>query len=154
MKINDALIGWALLLLSLLVLWHVQDFPSIPGQSYGAALFPKAIAAGLGISALLLIFQARRAGEAWFTTTTGSTNRSMRPFLSTLLGLLGYVVVVDWLGFLFTAALLLVLLFWAYGVKKSLILPLVVLAVGLVHSAFYGLLNVPLPWGILAPLAW
>lgn len=154
MKVNDALIGWVLLLLALLVLWHVQDFPSIPGQDYGAALFPKAIATGLGISAMLLILQARRAGGPWLGTTRGGPGPSRRPFLATLLGLLGYVLVVEWLGFLPTASLLLALLFWAYGVKKSLILPITLVAVGLVHSAFYGLLKVPLPWGVLAPVAW
>ena len=37
MKINDALSGAALVALGATVLWHVQGFPKIPGQNYGAA---------------------------------------------------------------------------------------------------------------------
>ena len=47
MKINDAVFGVVLLALGVVVLWHVQSFPKIPGQKVGPALFPGSIAAGL-----------------------------------------------------------------------------------------------------------
>ena len=45
MKINDAVFGVVLLALGVVVLWHVQSFPKIPGQKVGPALFPGSIAA-------------------------------------------------------------------------------------------------------------
>ena len=41
MKLHDALTGAALAIFGAVVLWHVQGFPLIPGQKYGAALFPR-----------------------------------------------------------------------------------------------------------------
>ena len=40
MKLNDAVIGLFLTLLGLVVLWIVKDYPKIPGQQVGPALFP------------------------------------------------------------------------------------------------------------------
>jgi putative tricarboxylic transport membrane protein len=57
MRINDAVFGAVFLLLSLLVLWTIQGYPTIPGQKVGPAAFPGAIAIGLIICSLLLIRQ-------------------------------------------------------------------------------------------------
>ena len=61
MKINDAVFGVVLLALGVVVLWHVQSFPKIPGQNVGPALFPGSIAAGLIVCALLLIVSGLRS---------------------------------------------------------------------------------------------
>ena len=43
MKVNDTILGALFALLGAVVLWHVQSFPVIPGQKFGAALFPGVI---------------------------------------------------------------------------------------------------------------
>ena len=43
---------------------------------------------------------------------------------------------------------------WAFGVKPAWIVPIAIVATLLIHSAFYKLLSVPLPWGLLQPFAW
>ena len=58
MKIHDALTGAALLVSGLFILWYVQSFPAIPGQKYGAALFPGLIAAGMAICGTLLVVRS------------------------------------------------------------------------------------------------
>ncbi len=72
----------------------------------------------------------------------------------TLGALIGYIVLVDRLGFLPTAVMMLAALLWAYGVRRSLILPVAIITSLLVHSAFYKVLKVPLPWGLMSGLAW
>ena len=65
MKLNDAVWGALLLLLSAALLVHVQSFPTIPGQKIGPALFPGAIAVALAACAVLLVLKglaARGAG--------------------------------------------------------------------------------------------
>ena len=64
MKVNDALIGMVMLLLSLAVLWHVSDFPPVPGQPYGSALFPALAAGGLALGSLLLAIQGFSQGTS------------------------------------------------------------------------------------------
>ena len=60
MKVDDTILGALFALLGAVVLWHVQGFPVIPGQKFGAALFPGAISAGLVICGLLLVARGVR----------------------------------------------------------------------------------------------
>jgi putative tricarboxylic transport membrane protein len=64
-------------------------------------------------------------------------------------GLLLYVFVADTLGFHITAAAL--LLGWSrlLGASWRLALPVSLAATMGIHLAFYKLLKVPLPWGLL-----
>jgi putative tricarboxylic transport membrane protein len=64
LKVNDALSGAGLAALGGVVLWHIQGFPAMPGQKFGPAWFPGAIAAGLLACGVLLILRA--GGEPWF----------------------------------------------------------------------------------------
>ena len=68
--------------------------------------------------------------------------------------ILFYIAVAQYLGFVITGVLLLSVLMWAYGVRPLLILPVAVVATLVIHFAFYRMLSVPLPWGILQPIAW
>jgi putative tricarboxylic transport membrane protein len=65
-----------------------------------------------------------------------------------------YIAFANSLGFLPTSFLMLLALFKALGVswRRNLIVALV--ATFVVHFAFYKLLRVPLPWGVLTPWAW
>jgi putative tricarboxylic transport membrane protein len=68
--------------------------------------------------------------------------------------LLFYALVLHRLGFFITALLFLIVLFVAFGVNRTWILPVSIVVVLLIHYAFYTLLRVPLPWGVLEGLAW
>ena len=72
----------------------------------------------------------------------------------TIVGLFAYWLLVDRIGFLVAASALLVALMSAYRVRLALAVPISLVAALLVHTAFFKLLKVPLPWGVLAPVAW
>lgn len=169
MRLGDAPIGAAFLALAAAVLWHIRDFPPAPGQPYGPALFPGLIAAGLAVASALLIASAWRPGRraAAFSgraalgegdpASAGFARPAARrwlPFAATVAALVGYVAWVDRLGFIVTAFVMLCLLFAAYRVRIALIVPVAAVSTVVVHTAFYKLLKVPLPWGLLSGWVW
>lgn len=156
MKVNDALAGAALAALGAAVLWHIQSFPPMPGQKFGPAWFPGLIAAGLMICGVLLIATRLRAATAQPAVQLPDWMRRPRAVAgvtSVVLGLLFYIFTVDALGFHFTAAAL--LLVWSRVLRASwtLAVPVAIAATVLIHLAFYKLLKVPLPWGVLERFA-
>ncbi len=157
MKLNDAIFGLVLLALGTAVLFAIQGYPKIPGQPVGPALFPGLIAIGLCVTGLMLVVRGwrERAGHAWLAWEDWV--RSPRHILA-LVVLIGsivfYIAASGRLGFLPTAALILLANFRVLRVPWSRAALIAVLATLLIHFAFYKLLRVPLPWGLLAPYAW
>jgi putative tricarboxylic transport membrane protein len=156
-KLNDAVFGLLLMLLGAAVLAAVQGYPRIPGQPVGPALFPGLIAAGLCIAGVLLVAKGirHRSEQPWLTWEDWVRSPRHVLALAVLLGsVVLYIVAADWLGFLITAALILSALFIVLRVPPVRAIPLAVVATLLVHFAFYKLLRVPLPWGVLKGYAW
>ncbi len=161
MKLNDAVWGALLLLLAAAILVHVQAFGKIPGQQYGPALFPGLVAVGLAVCAVLLIVRGlaarahghERAEWVAFAAWTRS-HRHVLAFALTLGVNVFYILVVDRLGFIPTGIVYLAALFAVFGVRPALILPLAVVLTLAIHTAFYKLLRVPLPWGVLDGFIW
>jgi putative tricarboxylic transport membrane protein len=152
MKVNDALIGAALVVLGAVVLWHIQGFPPMPGQKYGPAWFPGLIAIGLVLCGALLIASRLRAAGPTPLFTLPEWTRRARPVasvVSVVAGLVVYVLAVDALGFHVTAAVLLLAWSRLLGASWRLAVPVSIAATVVIHLAFYKLLKVPLPWGLL-----
>ena len=181
MNRHDTPVGVGLLVLALLIIWHVSGFPPAPGQPYNAALFPGIAAGGLGLAAIALIISGmkqkderrkaalRKASEAAakgpdLDTLTSAkdtevleTAKVPSRLLAILLtaGSVGfYVLAANFLGFIITGMILLAALMWAYGVKTKVLIPVAIIGALVIHLAFYKLLSVPLPWGLLSPFAW
>jgi putative tricarboxylic transport membrane protein len=157
MKLNDAVFGLLLVILGGAVLAAVQGYPKIPGQPVGPALFPGLIAAGLCVAGVLLIAKGvrERAGQAWLAW--GDWVRSPRHVMAlvVLLGsILFYIFASEKLGFLLTAALILLALFLVLRVRPLPAVVIAVISTLVIHFAFYKLLRVPLPWGVLQGVAW
>ncbi|MSQ65414.1 MAG: tripartite tricarboxylate transporter TctB family protein [Limnohabitans sp.] len=157
MKINDAVFGLLLTLISLAVLSTIQSYPDIPGQQVGPALFPGLIALALGVCGIVLMYrgwQARRTVPWWQTADWLHSPRHLSGFMLVTGGIVFYILASTDLGFLPAACLLM----WALMVNlkvppvRAAVLSLLLSA--LVHFAFYALLRVPLPWGVLTPWAW
>jgi putative tricarboxylic transport membrane protein len=132
------------------ILWHVQGFPAMPGQKFGPALFPGLVAAGLGVCGLLLVAAGMRQRVPLLTVPDWT--RRARPrigVLAVLLGLLGYVLLADRLGFHIVGSALLVLWMRALSASWRVALPGAVVFTVIIHLAFYKALRVPLPWGLL-----
>ena len=68
--------------------------------------------------------------------------------------LIFYAVAVSSLGFFITAIVFLSVLMLAFQVPRTRILPLALVVTLVIHYAFYTLLRVPLPWGVLEGVAW
>jgi len=158
LKLNDAIFGALFLALGAAVLFAVRAFPKIPGQSVGPALFPGIIAAGLCITGAVLLvkgLRSRREGVAWLEGEAWMRSpRHAAAFAVVLGSVLLYILVAPALGFLPTAVLILAALFVVLRVPPGRAVLVAVLGALLVHFAFYKLLRVPLPWGVLTPYAW
>jgi len=160
MKLSDRVWGALIILLGAAILFRIRNFPTIPGQDYGPALFPGVIAFGLLVCGVGLVIKgviARRRGDAGASVTwdgwTGSRHHVLA--FATVIGVnVIYIYLADVLGFVVTALLYLGALFTVFGVRARWIVPLAVVVTLTIHYAFYKMLHVPLPWGVLERFAW
>jgi len=156
MKINDAIFGAVLLLLGVVILVHVQSFPKIPGQQVGPALFPGLIALGLAACGALMIVSGvrKRTTEPWYETADWMrSGRHVIAFVAIVGGVALYVLLSNALGFLIVAPILLWVWFVALGVRPIAALVIAMGTTFVIWYAFYKLLRVPLPWGVLTGVA-
>ena len=157
MKLNDAIFGLLLLVLGGTVLGLVQSFPKIPGQQVGPGLFPGLIAVGLCVGGLILLVRGwrGRADQAWFALEDWvKSPRHLAGFVVLVGSIVFYMLVSQWLGFLISSALILTALFYVSQVALGRAVLVAVVATLVIHFAFYKLLRVPLPWGVLKNYAW
>jgi putative tricarboxylic transport membrane protein len=156
-KINDAVSGALLLAGAAAIALYARTLPSIPGQQYGAGAFPLVIAGGLAACALLLVARGLRTWHTVPLVTAppwGRDRRLVVNLLATLAALLAYVLFSEAIGFIPFSIAILFLLFILFGARPLPSIVVAVLATLAIHFAFYKLLRVPLPWGVLTPFAW
>jgi putative tricarboxylic transport membrane protein len=157
MKINDVLSGVAVGSLAAAVFLHARSFPPMVGQNVGPNLFPQIIAVGLMICAIFLVVRGVKTigseGLIEMPEWVGA-NRAALGFVMIPVVLLFYMAMSERLGFIPTAILLLLALFYVFGVRTRTALIVAVIGSLAIHGMFYSLLKVPLPWGILSPIAW
>jgi putative tricarboxylic transport membrane protein len=155
-KINDAVFGALLLALGVGILWHVQSFPKIPGQDVGPGLFPGTIAAALIACAILLIRGGvrDRAGRPWIELLPWvASRRHAWAFVSLVGTAIALILLSNSVGFLIVAPLALFAMFIAFGVRPVTAAVIAVVGAAVIWYAFYKLLRVPLPWGVLERFA-
>lgn len=157
MKFSDAVFGLLLLALGAVVIAVVSSYPTIPAQRVGPSLFPGLIAVGLVIGGLILIVRGWRVRATMPWARFEPWVRSPR-HVAGVLGVIGsvvfYIVAVDWLGFFLTSLLILTISFRLFGVALGRSIVIAAIATFVIHFAFYKLLRVPLPWGLLTNYAW
>jgi len=145
---------WVSVLLAFLggvVMWSARSFPNVPGQKLGAGFLPMLVGAGLVVCAVLLLrrsMQSAPVGEG--AAPPGLPERLGAP-LMVLATVVLYVLLSHRLGFLLVAPVCLALLFRTFGQRWGAALLWAVVGTLVVHVAFYKLLRVPLPWGVLKP---
>jgi len=126
----------------------------MPGQKFGPAWFPGLIAVGLAIGGALLVLKAHRRSLPWVQLPPWIHRRNARNGIAALvIGLLAYILLADRVGFHLAGIVLLTL--WARVLGASWRTAGLVGIVGtvVIHLAFYKLLRVPLPWGVLERFA-
>jgi putative tricarboxylic transport membrane protein len=156
MKLNDTLSGVLVALAGAGIVLKARTFPEMPGQPVGPALFPIVIGVGLLLCAAVLIIPGlRRRGAPWVEVDAWVRRpRMVLNFTLVFLDLVFYALAVARLGFFLTAILFLSVLMLAFEVPRARILPLALAVTVAIHYAFYSLLRVPLPWGVLEGIAW
>lgn len=155
MRLGDAVAGLLILACGIAIALYARTFPAIPGQQIGPAFFPVMIGAGLAILGAVLASGGRRGPDRGLRADDWTRHPVLLArFVLVIAALLFYALAVDRLGFFATAFLLLTTLMLAFGVRRRWIVPAAALVTLAIHYAFYTLLRVPLPWGVLEPLAW
>ena len=151
MQRSDRWVGLALAALGLVVLWSERSFPNVPGQKLGAGFLPMLVGAGLGLCGLALMLRSRRSVH-YAEAGVADVRREHFGSSFVIIGaVVGYILLADRLGFLLVAPLCLVATFLALRVTLARALIWALLGTVIVHVAFYKLLRVPLPWGVLRP---
>jgi putative tricarboxylic transport membrane protein len=152
MRVNDAVIGSVLLAFAIAVFAYARTLPAIPGQEYGAAVFPMLIAVGLSGCAVLLIgsglrhWQGPVVWDAW-----ARTHHAWRNLAITFGLVLFYILASGPLGFVPVSVVILLALLVMMGTRWWVAALVAVGATLLIQQTFAGLLRVPLPLGLLGP---
>jgi putative tricarboxylic transport membrane protein len=159
MHLSDRVTGAVLVGLGALSAYGGSLLPAVPGQDVGPAVFPMIIGFGLvGCGAMIAFgvgrsFEAPDEGEEQIEEAERTGHLVGLKALVPPALLILYVLIVETVGFLATAALIVFLTAMALGARLRLAVPLAVLAPAGVHLVFSKLLRVPLPIGVL-PAPW
>lgn len=156
MHLSDRITGAIVAGLGALAMLGGSRQPGVPGQDVGPAVFPMVVGAGLIGCGALIALRLGRSFEAPDDVVPGAPPPSRLKSLLALLPpglLIFYVLAVERLGFLPTAALVVGTTALALGASWRLALPVALLAPPAVHLVFAKLLRVPLPDGVL-PAPW
>jgi putative tricarboxylic transport membrane protein len=122
----------------------------MPGQKFGPAWFPGLIAIGLAICGALLVRAGLHERAPLFAVPEWmQRSRARRAVAVVLAGLVAYILLADVLGFHITGVLILALWMRALGASWRVTLAVSILSTVAIHLAFYKVLRVPLPWGVL-----
>lgn len=157
MRFNDAVLGAIVAAFGLFVIVEAGNFPGLPGQAYGPAFFPEIIGSVLAASGALLVVQGiatsrRRAFVTWGDWITSP--RHIVNFLIVPVSLVAYILFSKALGFIPISLIILGILIRRFGGSWMITVIASITTTMLIHTLFYQFLHVPLPWGLLDPIAW
>jgi putative tricarboxylic transport membrane protein len=160
MRVDDSIVGVVLIVFAAAVIAHAQSFPTLGGMDVGPALFPTVIGGGMILCGAAMIAQSalarrRGAGAPWVVRADWA--RRWRPWANAalvLIAVVAFALLLDPLGYHLAAlGALVVLLLWL-RVRPVTAVPVAIVTTAATHELFYGWLRVPLPWGLLEPVAW
>ncbi len=157
MKVSDVISGALFLALAVFIFVYAQTLPPMPGQRYGAGVFPTVIALGLGGFSLLMMVQTwrQRAGTRWIELAPWARDRkTVGNFLLAMALILVYVFFSDRIGFIPLSIAILLILFWRQGISLRKGAIVAVAATLAIQIAFSDWLRVPLPRGLLTDYLW
>lgn len=164
MRLSDRITGLTLVVLGGLCAYGGSLLPPVPGQPVGPNVFPMVVGVGLVICGLMIAFGVGHTFEdeaeadlaahsdADNTATLHGRWYQLRVLIPPGL-LLFYVFASERLGFVPTAAIMVLALSTALGARLKLAIPMALLAPIGVHLIFAKLLRVALPIGLL-PMPW
>lgn len=153
MRISDFLLGLLVLAGAATLAYASSGFPAIPGQQYGADVFPMLTAAGLALCGGILAVGAAREGLTPHAQTTwANENGALLRVLGTLILMVGFLFAAPRIGFIASSVILLLGLYALLKVRPVVAITAALAAVLITYFAFNNLLRVPLPRGLLEGL--
>jgi putative tricarboxylic transport membrane protein len=151
-RLDDRLLGLLIAALGGGIWYVAAGLPTLAVYRYGPGFFPGLIGAGLVLFGLLMALRGGLARERGQLVTLAAWARSPTLVLNALAVIgatVAYALIVDTLGFLITAAVLLFLLILLLWRRPLPALVVALVATLVTQQAFAELLLVPLPWGVL-----
>ncbi len=146
----DRRLGLVLALLAAAVLWSARSFPNVPGQKVGAGFLPMLVGAGLLLCGLVLLLRSYRRTYDDDSRAPRADEHVRAPLIA-IGAVVLYILLADRIGFLLVAPVCLLLVFRVLLVNWRVSLLWALSGTLVVHFAFYKMLRVPLPWGVLRP---
>lgn len=157
MRFNDAVIGVILIVFAVAEIAYTRTFPSLYGQEYGPDLFPILIGIGLIVCGAILIARGVAARATEPLAEAGDWVKDPHRLLNLALlfvGVLVYILFADAIGFIPIALVVLTTLTIRLGARAVIAIPAALATTLVIHTLFAKILLVPLPWGVLLPVAW
>jgi putative tricarboxylic transport membrane protein len=150
MRFNDALIGIAIMIFGLVVVVHVQSYPSMGNNMPGPSLFPTIIGILLMIAGGVQIPKGITSRAPLVARLPNFTLKGICNIVAVVLGVVFYIYASDTLGFLLTSFCVMFVLMLLLKGKP---LPSALVAAGAtlcVYILFNKMLLVPLPRGFFS----
>jgi putative tricarboxylic transport membrane protein len=134
-----------------LIVAGTLNYPPLAAGYPGPALFPRILGTLMAALGAALAVQGARARDATQAVEWRRLHRNVGLInaLFVLVGVLAYLALVEWLGFLITGTLLLFLMMWRLRVPPLRALVVAIAFITIVHFLFVKVLRVPLPLGLL-----
>jgi putative tricarboxylic transport membrane protein len=158
-KVSDLVVGLASVVLGLALLGYGAALPPMPGQRYGAGLFPILLGGCFALCGALVArkgwLERRAARVPLVALDDWARDRTLVGNLAVVLGLiLVYVLFSERIGFIPLSIAILVALFLRLKVRPLLSVAVAVAATAFIYVAFARFLRVPLPRGLLEGIVW
>ncbi|GGF83759.1 tripartite tricarboxylate transporter TctB [Azorhizobium oxalatiphilum] len=150
MRVNDLILAIMVIVGGVALAAAASRLPPIPGQAYGAEVFPLLTAVGLILCGFALGAQALRSGAGPAIALGWARERAaLMRAAAPVAAVIAYMLLAPRLGFVLATALMTGGLFVLLRVRVVVAIPLaIVVAVITYYSFAYGL-RVPLPRGLV-----
>jgi putative tricarboxylic transport membrane protein len=151
MKISDTVVGVGFVGAGALIVAGTLNYPPLDGAHPGPALFPRILGTLMAALGAALAVQGARARDATQAVEWRRLHQNVGLVnaLFVLVGVLAYLGLVEWLGFLITGTLLLFVMMWRLRVPPLRAMVVAIAFITIVHFLFVKVLRVPLPLGLL-----
>lgn len=149
---TDKIASVLLCLLAVGIFVVSRSFAGSVTSTLGPAFFPRIIAVGIGVLALVQFGTALRNNE---TRTITMSAEAVRQVIIPTLSLIGYIFLLPILGFFLTTIVFLISFMYYSGVRDLRVsVPLTLIISVVLQNVFVGFLQVPLPTGTLPIRDW
>lgn len=163
MKFPDAINAAIVIALGVFLIVVSRNFQDVRGIEYGPGLFPTLVGVALILAGLALVlgrFFASSEKQAPLPDASiaelahdSSPHHGVFSLLLQIAAVIFYILAANDLGFLITMAIILFGLLWWFDRRMLRALVIAIVASLALHTFFYQLMSVPLPWGFLEPIA-